>query len=80
VTFGAHEDLVLLALLVALAALLVLALMSRIPYAILLVLRRADPRLRAGDPAARAAAGSRARGRAGIELATLGLKVPCSTN
>ena len=37
-TFGSHEDLVLLALLVALAALLVLALKSRIPYPILLVL------------------------------------------
>jgi len=38
VTFGAHEDLVLLALLVALAVLLVLALKTRIPYPILLVL------------------------------------------
>src|SRR5436190_7817664 len=37
-TFGSHEDLVLLALLVALASLLVLALKSRIPYPILLVL------------------------------------------
>jgi monovalent cation/hydrogen antiporter len=37
-TFGSHEDLVLLALLVALAALLVLALKTRIPYPILLVL------------------------------------------
>jgi Na+/H+ antiporter len=37
VTFGAHEDLVLLALLFALAVLLVLALESRIPYPILLV-------------------------------------------
>ena len=37
-TFGAHEDLVLLALLVALAVLLVLALKTRIPYPILLVL------------------------------------------
>ena len=37
-TFGSHEDLVLLGLLVALAALLVLALKTRIPYPILLVL------------------------------------------
>jgi monovalent cation/hydrogen antiporter len=37
-TFGSHEDLVLLALLIALAALLVLALKTRIPYPILLVL------------------------------------------
>jgi CPA1 family monovalent cation:H+ antiporter len=37
-TFGSHEDLVLLALLVALTALLVLALKTRIPYPILLVL------------------------------------------
>jgi monovalent cation/hydrogen antiporter len=38
VTFGAHEDLVLLALLVALAALLVLAPILRTPYPILLVI------------------------------------------
>src|SRR3982751_4257707 len=37
-TFGAHEDLILLALLVALAALLVLAPVLRTPYPILLVL------------------------------------------
>src|SRR5216117_2271269 len=37
-TFGAHEDLVLMALLVAIAALLVLAPYLRIPYPILLVL------------------------------------------
>src|SRR5204862_412619 len=37
-TFGAHEDLVLLALLVAIAALLVLAPVLRTPYPILLVL------------------------------------------
>jgi monovalent cation/hydrogen antiporter len=38
VTFGAHEDLVLLALLIALAALLVLAPVLRTPYPILLVI------------------------------------------
>ena len=37
-TFGPHQDLVLLALLVAIAALLVLAPYLRIPYPILLVL------------------------------------------
>ena len=37
-TFGPHQDLVLFALLVAIAALLVLAPVLRVPYPILLVL------------------------------------------